>query len=1009
MYKRSVGFVLLAIIVSSILTPATFSTDEIPWWNDDWSFQQEIFVPIDTSNEQAKYQPIDVTIEFINPCWAKDENEHSIRVVCWDERTWHELESQIYDLSLTDDAYVKTCNLVFLIPEYANGKEKYYVYYDDNEKPAADYKNHVAVEESYFKNYKIPTIPIEQDYFEITDEGYIVYIVAKDGTFIDPISQEITKLKPNSKDVTMKNRDNLASFGLSYWYKNEKWKKSSTIWKFISDDIFVDGNLMVKFGIVSRSDDDLFQSTVVYKYYYCPLEDKRIYTHVKHEVIKYPVPVGKEIDVQYVMLACGGIKSSALEELNFGEILPYLHIYSEEERVVEYDIPYPERNGAIITKEDDLDLGSRAWLSVDEGESGKAHAIIFASNNVIASGTGEQDGMEIEVYGNRDDDIPGVDGRFIRIWLLRNASRDEQIPRDFVVEFDAEYFTTENGGYKTVEKEVDMYQSLIKYQPIQEDNLTDVEEEDKYCLKTYIHFAPSFPLGDALSLASELGIKFSYITVELYSDEKFISSGVCKRLNVKNAPTSRKYIEAIKQLPEIFDFKNFSFFKYFTFLNLRPGEYLVKVWRENQLLGDKREYIGFQIVDLKLNTRAHIFCSPEGEIDLTILNQHEKGVENAQVFLMRDDVIIAEAESSSDGKAVIRAPCNLIEKYTLKVVYKGFLVHEEQIRLGFIRRLVPLVKTLNLEVHDFSIHMKDGQGNAPTFDVDMVLTSDEMEYPTSISVDNISNGNYTFFDLYPATYTLTIKYNSFQIENIVHIPKMALMTINLHNLKVLVKDNWDLPPGIKLGMILKSDEFLKPVVMLGDDLSAGEYLFADLYPANYLLKLSYKLFSIEKQVRISYENDEMLEVSFPAEFNITVNVFDSHGNLMPGVKVLITREGKELEGVTANGGNVTFQIPPANYVSKIYSNDRLIAERRIDCSNDQTFTIVTTEEPLYPFIIMALMIIMAIGAAYISHRKKDVMTFLKILAVALAIIAVVSPWWMIQGSSFSPQVETSTN
>ena len=305
--------------------------------------------------------------------------------------------------------------------------------------------------------------------------------------------------------------------------------------------------------------------------------------------------------------------------------------------------------------------------------------------------------------------------------------------------------------------------------------------------------------------------------------------------------------------------------------------------------------------------------------------------------------------------------------------------------------------------------MTDGQGNAPTFDVDMVLTSDEMEYPTSISVDNISNGNYTFFDLYPATYTLTIKYNSFQIENIVHIPKMALMTINLHNLKVLVKDNWDLPPGIKLGMILKSDEFLKPVVMLGDDLSAGEYLFADLYPANYLLTLSYKLFSIEKQVRISYENDEMLEVSFPAEFNITVNVFDSHGNLMPGVKVLITREGKELEDVTAEGGNVTFQIPPANYVSKIYSNDRLIAERRIDCSNDQTFTIVTTEEPLYPFIIMALMIIMAIGAAYISHRKKDVMTFLKILAVALAIIAVVSPWWMIQGSSFSPQVETSTN
>ena len=34
------------------------------WWDDDWSFNQEIFIPIDTNSEMAKYQPIDIRIEY---------------------------------------------------------------------------------------------------------------------------------------------------------------------------------------------------------------------------------------------------------------------------------------------------------------------------------------------------------------------------------------------------------------------------------------------------------------------------------------------------------------------------------------------------------------------------------------------------------------------------------------------------------------------------------------------------------------------------------------------------------------------------------------------------------------------------------------------------------------------------------------------------------------------------------------------------------------------------------
>jgi len=78
MYKRLVGYVLLANIVLAILLPTTLLAsppDEDPWWDDDWSSRKEIIVPIDTSNEYAHYQPVDIYLEFDKPCWAKNEEE----------------------------------------------------------------------------------------------------------------------------------------------------------------------------------------------------------------------------------------------------------------------------------------------------------------------------------------------------------------------------------------------------------------------------------------------------------------------------------------------------------------------------------------------------------------------------------------------------------------------------------------------------------------------------------------------------------------------------------------------------------------------------------------------------------------------------------------------------------------------------------------------------------------------------------------------------------------------
>ena len=68
MRKKSVTYLILSLILISILVPASLSEEDNSWWHD-WSYRQEIEIPIDTSVEQAKHQPIDQRIEFYCRWW----------------------------------------------------------------------------------------------------------------------------------------------------------------------------------------------------------------------------------------------------------------------------------------------------------------------------------------------------------------------------------------------------------------------------------------------------------------------------------------------------------------------------------------------------------------------------------------------------------------------------------------------------------------------------------------------------------------------------------------------------------------------------------------------------------------------------------------------------------------------------------------------------------------------------------------------------------------------------
>ena len=195
--KVSIAYVMLILIFSSVLPMSVSSSNNsIPFWNKDWAYRQEIQLPIATNDSFAKYQPIDIRMIFNNPCWTKNENVTSVRVCCWNGEKWFELESQIYDLSFIDSNHLQECSLIFLVPEIANSDEKYFVYYDDNEKPAPNYLDHVSIEDSTYSFSPISSISIEANYFGIKEDGFYIYGVGQEGNLLNrAFSQIVVKQK----------------------------------------------------------------------------------------------------------------------------------------------------------------------------------------------------------------------------------------------------------------------------------------------------------------------------------------------------------------------------------------------------------------------------------------------------------------------------------------------------------------------------------------------------------------------------------------------------------------------------------------------------------------------------------------------------------------------------------------------------------------------------------------------------------------------------------------------
>jgi len=787
MYRKATSLVLLLVLTISIFLPmVSASHAESSWWDKDWNYRQKIEIPITSNIEHLRNQPIDIKMTFKNKCWTQSETETSIRVCQWDGVEWNELESQIYDLKFSQvGKYIEGCGIVFLIPGDATGKETYYVYYDENEKTKTNYPDHVNIEEKFLYQEPIPGQKINVKFYAIKQEEFYTYYVAQEGELLDqPLSQNIVKLIDGTKKITPDTLEQFLQLSYSYYYGCTDDDFSSTGEKLVAKKIDVDGNLMVKFTISSKSDRGEIASTNTYTYYYCPTSDKRIRAHVRHEFLKdqdLPECVFYW-DGSFGTLSSFKFKSNAIKELNFGKILPYLHIYGEDGVVREYKLdenPYYKISKKFLMNEEDVDLGEEAWVSFDGAD--KTHAVLLSSNkNIVKQGSGERDGIQVKGFQVELINIPGLEADFTQVHLMRNAYEngvyDLQVPGDLVVEFDAEFFTSDTINYEKMGQEAEIFQSLAKLNPTDGEQYSSDNSEnngEKFTLTVFAHAAPSFPLGNLLSVLT--GKNLSYISAEIYREGDLVSTGVVSHIktesdiNLNEEDTSP--LQKIKMYWSLLDLRNSSIFKKIEFDNLPPGKYVVKIYREHPPSRQEREIIGLEIIELKENATTHIFCKREGSVQVSLVDQNKNNIENAKVYVFLDNYCVTESFTDENGEVLINLPYKKKSSpYNLKVFYNGFKIYDESFNLKFLRLSKPIVLSLEIPLYSIKFKIVDTFGFTPGIKLTPTIKSSDAEEPVILRASETKDNVYTFNNLYPSSYNFKVDYKTFKIERTFKIP-----------------------------------------------------------------------------------------------------------------------------------------------------------------------------------------------------------------------------------------------
>ena len=932
--KHTLIWLMITIIFLSSFSVNAFSQGEYKTTDiEKLAYKQEIEIPIDTGVEQAVFQPIDFRVDFSEQCYAKNEIEHSVRIGCDTGSEILELESQIYDLEHTGDTHISACSVVFLIPEDTDGKERYYVFYESEETEAANYEKHIYIEDTHYYYEPIAGQKIDYDYYKITQDEEVIYGIVQKGELLgNPVAQNVGKFKPGSKIVETYNLDQFAGFDMRYGINNEPGYYGTTWANEVTKSVLVDGNLMTRVRISCETPNGEIKTDNIYTYYYCPGETKKIVVNCHHEVLK-------DIDIEdpefYVGSYAGIVsiksRSATIEKMNVGEILPEINIYSEEETLRKYEVPQnpdSEKKEAVLSTEADIDLGSKAWISLSDSSSGKNHALIMGSTTGINP---DEDGAQVKAWVKQNIKLPGLEADTGNIFLMRNSYEKNKgystkLKKGFTANYNIEFISVSDNGEETINSESTIFQTLVKNMPFSREDETEKIEDvvERFQLETFVHLAPSVPLGSLLSAVR--GKNISYIYAELYREESFRSSGSVGRISLAGMDIDfegKNLVEKLKTIVGLFDWKNASLFKKIVFPDIEPGRYIVKVFRENPLLTKERQFIGFSIVDVEKDTKSHVYCTLQGNIDIAVFDQDEKPIDGIIFNLEYNNNIISEGLSSEDGTCLINAPCKLSKEYILKAFYKGFLVYEQPVKLKMLRHFTNYNVLFSVDLYDIFLKVKDTWGFAPAIDVQPVLTSDEMSIPTFISSK-------------------------------------------------------------------KTD--------------LGEYIFEGIKPGDYKLSMTYKSFEETEEIRV--EKQENIDLIFPAEYALDFSVYDSYAQSLSDGEIFVTRNGKQKQVDISKEGNANIDVSPGNYEITVVSDEEEIGKFNLQVRGDKTVELVTKKDSFIHTFALITGFLMVIFSFYLAFIKKQRYTGLKIFVIALVLISIFMPWWVLNGDNGT--VETNT-
>lgn len=773
-------FLILLLIAATltISTPLSFLHAQTTIKTTDLSnlsFDQEISIPIDTSLPEAAYQPIDLRVNFDHNCWAKNETQHSIRIAYSTGGDYTEIESQIYDLSHTDDTHIDACSIVFLIPKEATGDETYHIFYSDKETNAADYPDHITVKDTHYYYEPITGQIMDFDYYQINQEEFAIYGICQKGELLgNGMSNAVVKLLPESTEFSTKNAEQIAGFYSSYSV-NPAGTHIGTQWaEDITKKVLVDGNLMTRIRIKGASPNDALLTDNIYTYYYNPTPTKRLVVNTNHQTLKdIQIQGDQQREGTFASLSTIKARSGTIEDMNLGEILPKIHFYNEDGTIVDYDMPTdPDAHPAdwLLGYSDDQDLGEKAWLCIDDPATGRAHGLIFEGNTGFLEG--ENDGIQVKASVHQHVKLPGLEADSGDVFAFRNAYENGEhittLSKGENILFNIEYLALQTGGYERIDKESQLFQQLIKETPITRGNETieeePTEEPERYTLKATVHRVRSAPLGSLLSAG--LGRNISYLTAELHKATTMVSSGSVGRLKFNSLDIefedNATLIQKIQGIKSMFDFRNSTLFKTITFTDVEPGIYTIKIYKENPLRYDERQFIGFTTVEVTEDTSTRIFCKKQTSVGLTVTDQNDEFIKNAETKLIMDETLISKGITDANGTIYLPIPAYTNKQYNLQTIYDGFLIDEKIVSLNILNRFRPWASSVSINRYDVQLTVEDTLGLSPGIDPRPLVKSEDMIQPTSITAEEIEPGKYQFSNLYESNYNLILSYKSWE-------------------------------------------------------------------------------------------------------------------------------------------------------------------------------------------------------------------------------------------------------